>query len=99
MADLEIDRLNRCVRRASVALELTAREFDLLVFMAQAAGSPVSREMLTREVWKLNSRVTLMDNVIDVHISRLREKIDQGHERKLIQTIRGVGFVLERSES
>ena len=55
--------------------------------------------MLTREVWKLNSRVALMDNVIDVHISRLREKIDHGHERKLIRTIRGVGFVLDASEA
>jgi DNA-binding response OmpR family regulator len=95
VADLEIDRLNRHVRRAGVGIELTAKEFDVLVFMAQAEGSPVSRDMLTREVWKLNSRVTLMDNVIDVHISRLREKIDHGHERKLIRTLRGVGFVLE----
>ena len=95
VADLEIDRLNRHVRRACEGIELTAKEFDVLVFMAQADGSPVSRDMLTREVWKLNSRVTLMDNVIDVHISRLREKIDHGHERKLIRTIRGVGFVLE----
>lgn len=99
VADLEVDRLNRSVRRAGVGIELTAREFDVLAFMAQSAGHPISRDMLTREVWKLNSRVALMDNVIDVHLSRLREKIDQGHERKLLRTIRGVGFILDGGEA
>lgn len=99
VADLEINRLNRSVKRAGVNIELTSKEFDVLAFIAQSAGHPVSRDMLTREVWKLNSRVALMDNVIDVHISRLREKIDHGHERKLIRTIRGVGFVLDASEA
>ncbi len=99
IADLEIDRLNRRVRRAGAGIELTSREFDILAFLAQSAGNPVARDMLTREVWKLNSRVTLMDNVIDVHLSRLREKIDHGHERKLIRTIRGVGFMLEGGET
>ncbi|OGV63142.1 MAG: hypothetical protein A2498_04795 [Lentisphaerae bacterium RIFOXYC12_FULL_60_16] len=99
IADLEIDRLNRRVRRAGAGIELTSREFDILAFLAQSAGNPVARDMLTREVWNLNSRVTLMDNVIDVHLSRLREKIDHGHERKLIRTIRGVGFMLEGGET
>lgn len=79
-------------RKASV--RITAREFDLLSFLALSAGRPVSRETLAREVWKIGSRATPMDNIIDVHVSRLREKIDRGLEQRLIHTVRGVGFML-----
>ena len=54
----------------------------------------VSREMLGREVWKESARHTPLDNVIDVHIARLRRKIDDGFECKMVHTVRGVGFVL-----
>lgn len=94
IADLEIDRLHRVVRRGGASVELTAREFEVLEYLARWAGAPVSREMLTREVWKIDSRLTPMDNVIDVHISHLREKIDCDREPRLIQTLRGVGFML-----
>lgn len=94
IGDLEIDRLNRLVRRAGRAVELTAREFDVLALMAQWRGQPVSRDLLAREVWKVNRRLTPLDNVIDVHMSRLREKIDRDSAVKLIQTVRGVGFRL-----
>lgn len=94
VADLSIDRLHRVVRRAGREVELTAREFDVLTFLAQSEGRPVSRDTLTREVWKIHSRVTPMDNIIDVHISHLREKVDQGFAVKLLHTVRGVGFVL-----
>ena len=94
IGDLEIDRLNRQVRRAGRPVELTAREFDVLALLAQWRGQPVSRDLLAREVWKVNRRLTPLDNVIDVHLSRLREKIDREHPVKLIRTVRGVGFAL-----
>ncbi len=95
IVDLEIDRINRIVRRQDSAIELTLREFDLLALLTASAGFPVSRDTLAREVWKVNSRATSMDNVIDVHISHLREKIDGPFEKKLIQTVRGIGFMLK----
>ena len=94
VGDLEIDRLRRQVRRAGQSVDLTAREFDVLVLLAQWRGQPVSRDLLAREVWKVNRRLTPLDNVIDVHLSHLREKIDGEHETKLIRTVRGVGFRL-----
>ena len=94
VGDLEIDRLRRQVRRAGRPVELTAREFDVLALLAQWRGQPVSRDLLAREVWKVNRRLTPLDNVIDVHLSHLREKIDKDSAAKLIQTVRGVGFRL-----
>jgi DNA-binding response OmpR family regulator len=97
VGDLDLDLVNRMVSRAGQAVTLTAREFELLAYLARCAGQPVSREMLARDVWKETSRVTPLDNVIDVHISHLRDKIDRDHERKLLHTIRGVGFVLRET--
>ncbi len=94
IGDLEIDRLHRQVRRAGRQVDLTAREFDVLALLAQWRGQPVSRDLLAREVWKVNRRLTPLDNVIDVHLSHLREKIDGAHETKRIRTVRGVGFLL-----
>lgn len=94
VGELEIDRLHRQVRRAGRLVELTAREFDVLALLAQWRGQPVSRDLLAREVWKVNRRLTPLDNVIDVHLSHLREKIDRDQPAKLIQTVRGVGFRL-----
>ncbi|MDD2520997.1 MAG: response regulator transcription factor, partial [Kiritimatiellae bacterium] len=68
VGDLEIDRLRRQVRRAGRAVDLTAREFDVLALLAQWRGQPVSRDLLAREVWKINRRLTPLDNVIDVHL-------------------------------
>ena len=94
IGNLEIDRLRRQVRRAGKPVELTAREFDVLALLAQWRGQPVSRDLLAQEVWKVNRRLTPLDNVIDVHLSHLREKIDKEHAVKLIRTVRGVGFLL-----
>ena len=91
---LEIDRGTRQVTRAGVPVELTAKEFDLLHYLARQARQVVSRDTLVREVWRETARSTTLDNVIDVHISRLRRKIDSDHQVKLIHTVRGVGFVL-----
>ncbi len=98
IGDLEVDRLHRQARRAGRLVELTAREFDVLALLAQWRGQPVSRDLLAREVWKVNRRLTPLDNVIDVHLSHLRDKIDRDHAAKLIQTVRGVGFRLAEAE-
>ena len=99
VGDLEIDRLRRQARRAGRLVDLTAREFDVLALLAQWRGQPVSRDLLAREVWKVNRRLTPLDNVIDVHLSHLRDKIDREHDVKLIQTVRGVGFRLAEESS
>ena len=98
IGDLEIDRLRRQVRRAGRAVELTAREFDVLVLLSQWRGQPVSRDLLAQEVWKVNRRLTPLDNVIDVHLSHLREKIDGETDAKMIRTVRGVGFLLAEAD-
>jgi len=94
VGSLEVDGSTRTVTRAGVAIELTAKEFDLLTYLARHARQVVSRDTLAREVWRETARSTTLDNVIDVHISRLRRKVDRDHADKLIHTVRGVGFVL-----
>jgi two-component system OmpR family response regulator len=92
VADLEMDLLARTVTRAGQRVELTAREFKLLEFLLRRAGQVVTRTMLLEGVWDLH--FDPQTNVIDVHISRLRQAIDKGHERALIQTIRGAGYTI-----
>jgi DNA-binding response OmpR family regulator len=95
---LEIDPVSRAVHRSGQRIDLTAREFDLLEFLVRNMGRVVSREMLAREVWKETSRATPIDNVIDVHVARLRRKIDDQFSRKLVHTVRGVGFAIREEE-
>lgn len=94
IADLELDASSRVSLRGGRRLDLTPREFELLEYLLRHQGHVVSREMLARDVWKESSRHTPLDNVIDVHIARLRRKVDEDFDRKLVQTVRGVGFVL-----
>jgi two-component system, OmpR family, copper resistance phosphate regulon response regulator CusR len=94
VADLELDGASHKVTRHGQPIELTRKEFDLLEYLMQHAGQTVSREMLARDVWQVNERATPLDNVIDVHIARLRKKIDEPFEPKLLRTIRGLGFVI-----
>ena len=79
-------------------IELTTREYELLDYLLLHQGRVVSREMLVREVWREAARATPLDNVIDVHIARLRRKIDNGHAQPLIHTLRGVGFMIQEQE-
>src|SRR6184192_2083789 len=97
-ADLEMDLISRRVTRGSRSIDLTSREFELLEYLLRHHQQLVSREMLARDVWKEPSRATPLDNVIDVHIARLRKKVDQDAPAKLIHTVRGVGFVLREGE-
>jgi DNA-binding response OmpR family regulator len=100
IADLEMDVVARSARRGGKPVELTAREFEILEYLLKNQGRVVSREMLARDVWKEISRQTPLDNVIDVHIARLRHKVDEAFENRLVHTVRGVGFILkEQNES
>jgi two-component system copper resistance phosphate regulon response regulator CusR len=94
LEDLELSRIQHVATRGGRDLELTAREFDLLEYLMRHADRVVSREMLAREVWNESARHTPLDNVIDVHIARLRRKMDDPFPRRLLRTVRGVGFVL-----
>jgi len=98
VADLVIDVPARAVARAGRTVDLTAREFELLEYLVRHKGTLVSREMLARDVWEETERGTPLDNVIDVHIGRLRRKVDQGPGARLIHTLRGVGFVVREGE-
>ena len=98
VGDLEMDLVTRKVLRAGKPVDLTVREFELLEFLMRYQGQVVSRETLARDVWKETARTTPLDNVIDVHIARLRRKVDLEHSVKLIHTVRGVGFMLREGE-
>jgi DNA-binding response OmpR family regulator len=98
VADLEVDVVGRSVTRSGQTLDLTAREFDLLEYLVRHRDQVASREMLTRDVWKEPDRHTPLDNVIDVHIARLRRKVDDQFELKLVHTIRGVGFIVREEQ-
>jgi len=98
LADLRMDVSGRVTIRGSMTLDLTAREFDLLEYLLLNSGSVVSREMVARDVWKTTVRYTSLDNVIDVHIARIRKKVDDPFPVKLLHTVRGLGFVLRKSE-
>lgn len=92
VANLEIDLVTRKVTRGEQLVDLTGREFELLEYLLRHEGQIVSREMLARDLWNEDQRATPLDNVIDVHIARLRKKVDSTSPAKLIHTIRGVGF-------
>jgi two-component system copper resistance phosphate regulon response regulator CusR len=98
IADLEMDCVTRKVTRRGQELELTAKEFELLEYLLRHQGHVVSRDMLGRDVWQAVDRATPLDNVIDVHIARLRQKLDAPFKKKLLKTIRGVGFVLKEGD-
>lgn len=98
IADLQMDTRGHTVSRGSTAIELTVREFELLEYLLVHRGTVVSREMVARDVWKTTVRYTSLDNVIDVHIARIRRKIDDPFPLKLLHTVRGVGFVLRSEE-
>lgn len=92
-ADLEMDLLRREVRRAGKPIELQPREFQLLEFLLRHVGQVVTRTMLLEGVWDYH--FDPQTNVIDVHISRLRSKIDKSFDRPLLHTVRGAGYRLD----
>lgn len=97
-ADLGVDLVTRKVTRGGQVVELTAREFDLLACLMRHQEQVVMRDALAQELWKDSVRGMPLNNVIDVHIARLRRKLDLGQPSKLIHTVRGVGFILREDE-
>lgn len=93
-AGIHVDLAAHTASRDGVPLDLTTREFELLEYLMLNYNRVVSREMLTRDVWRETLRYTSLDNVIDVQIARLRRKIDDPFPVKVLRTVRGVGFVL-----
>lgn len=93
VADLEVDLLKRRVRRADTRIDLTAQEFSLLQLLAEREGEVLTRTFITSQIWDMNFDSDT--NVVDAAIKRLRAKIDNAYEKKLIHTIRGMGYVLE----
>jgi two-component system OmpR family response regulator len=91
--DLELDRLTHTVRRAGREITLQPREFKLLEYLMRHAGRVVTRTMLLENVWDYH--FDPQTNVIDVHVSRLRGKIEKGFDKPLLQTIRGAGYMLK----
>ena len=93
VGDLEMNLIARTVHRAATEIDLQPREFQLLEFMMRHAGQSVTRTMLLEKVWEYH--FDPQTNVIDVHISRLRSKIDKGFDRQMLQTVRGAGYRLD----
>ncbi|MEI7573243.1 MAG: response regulator transcription factor [Phenylobacterium sp.] len=93
VGDLEMDLIGRKVQRAGREIDLQPREFQLLEFLMRHAGQAVTRTMLLEKVWEYH--FDPQTNVIDVHISRLRSKIDKGFEHPMLETIRGAGYRLD----
>jgi len=93
ISDLKVDRVQHVVQRAGVRIDLTTKEFTLLEYLMRHAGRPVTRSMILEHVWNLSFDTTT--NVVDVYVNYLRRKIDDCHPVKLIQTVRGVGYMLK----
>jgi two-component system copper resistance phosphate regulon response regulator CusR len=93
VADLDIDPIRHRATRGGRALELTPKEFALLALLARRSGDVLSRTVIAEQVWDMNFDSDT--NVVDVHIRHLRSKLDDPCDRKLIHTVRGVGYVLE----
>jgi two-component system copper resistance phosphate regulon response regulator CusR len=93
IADLEVDTLRFAASRSGRKLELTPKEFSLLALLARRAGDVLSRTLIAEQVWDMNFDSD--SNVVDVHVRRVRAKVDDPFAVKLIQTVRGVGYVLE----
>lgn len=89
-ADLELDLYTRQVRRGDREVQLSNREFALLEYLMRNAGRPLSRFQLVEKVWRMSADVS--GKVVDVYVSMLRKKIDDGHDAKLIHTVRGTGY-------
>lgn len=92
VADLELDRLNQQIRRAHRRIELTAKEYALLEYLMANAGRVLSRTMIIDHVW--DQSFDGATNIVDVYVRHLRNKIDAGNDRKLIRTVRGMGYLI-----
>jgi DNA-binding response OmpR family regulator len=98
VGEVTVDVITRKVTRAGLDVDLTIREFELLAYLMRHEGAVLSRENIVREVWREQQRSARLDNVIDVHIARLRRKVDADDQPRLIHTIRGVGYMVREGD-
>jgi two-component system copper resistance phosphate regulon response regulator CusR len=92
-ADLEINRMTRHVRRSGKRIELSPKEYSLLEYLVLHAGRTLSRSMIIEKIW--DQSFEGLTNIVDVYVAQLRRKVDDGHEPKLIRTVRGLGYTLD----
>jgi len=92
IGDLEIDRQKQQVKRAGKRIDLTSREYSLLEYLATNAGKVMSRAMITEHVW--DESFQGLANIVDVYVRHLRNKVDDQNSKKLIRTVRGVGYFI-----
>jgi two-component system copper resistance phosphate regulon response regulator CusR len=97
VGDLEIDRLLRQVKRAGRRIELSAKEYALLEYLALNTDRVLSRAMIIEHVW--DESFEALTNIVDVYVRQLRNKIDEGHAKKLIRTVRGVGYTMNAGDA
>ena len=95
VGDLHMDLLKRTVVRASLRVDLQPREFQLLEFLMRNAGRVVTRTMLLEAIWHFH--FDPQTNIVETHMSRLRAKIDRGHPKELIHTVRGAGYIMHET--
>src|SRR5215472_425226 len=93
VSDLTVDCIRRKVMRASETIDLAPKEFGILEYMMRNKGRPLSRTMIVEHVWDMD--YDGLTNIVDVYIRHLRSKIDDEYEQKLIQTVRGIGYMIE----
>jgi DNA-binding response OmpR family regulator len=96
IADLEIDRINHCVKRDGVTIRLTSKEYSLLEYLAVNSGRVLSRTMIVEHVW--DQSFEGLTNIVDVYIRQLRAKIDEPFSKKLIRTVRRAGYTLSEED-
>jgi len=96
VADLELDRLSQQVRRAGKRVPLTSKEYGLLEYLMSNTGRVLSRTMIIEHVWDQSFQG--LTNIVDVYVRHLRSKVDDGHPKKLIRTVRGAGYSLSDSD-
>jgi two-component system copper resistance phosphate regulon response regulator CusR len=96
VADLELDRISHQVKRAGISVKLTGKEYALLEYLALNAGRVLSRTMIVEHVW--DQSFEGLTNIVDVYVRQLRIKIDDPYERKLLKTLRGVGYSLSEQD-
>src|SRR5437588_8947133 len=92
MGDMELERLSQQVKRAGKRIDLTSKEYALLEYLMSNAGRVLSRNMIIEHVW--DQSFDGITNIVDVYIRHLRNKVDTGHELKLLKTVRGVGYTI-----
>jgi len=92
LADLEMDTIRRTVRRGGVSVDLKPKEYSLLEFLLRNSERPLTKSLIIEHVWDIH--FDSVSNVVEVHVNSLRNKVDRGFDRPLIQTVRGVGYML-----